>query len=103
MHAHGDAWLTLTHGEKLWLVFPPGGLPPPAGSTNVSAELAGRLALQNAATVLKIAASNGELDAMMETDGLSVCVQRPGETVYLPALWHHATANLGVKIPINLI
>ena len=56
MHAHGDAWLTLTHGEKLWLVFPPGGLPPPAGSANVSAELAGRLALQNAATVLKMVA-----------------------------------------------
>lgn len=100
MHAHGDTWLALTHGAKLWLTFEPGELP----TRNVSISeqlLTRRLAVQNAATVLETAAADGELAALLSLEGLHVCVQQPGETVYLPSLWHHATANLGEAVGVG--
>ena len=77
LHTHGDAWLGLTHGRKLWMVFPPtwGNESHPAAYT--------ALALRSATAVL----TGGLLESLPEEERPLLCLQRPGETVYLPALW----------------
>jgi Tfp pilus assembly protein PilF len=91
MHTHGDAWLALVHGLKLWFVYPPEG--PPSNETYA------RLVLPPASRYF-----GGEdplLSGLPEAERPLVCVQHPGETVYLPALWWHATANLGDAVGIG--
>ncbi len=35
------------------------------------------------------------LDPSSSLDGLLFCVQRPGDALYVPPQWAHATTNLG--------
>eukprot|EP01052_Picozoa_sp_SAG31_P021433 SAG31_NODE_1658_length_7616_cov_2.929227_1_plen_349_part_00 len=84
MHAHGDTWLSITHGSKLWLVFPPGKIP--QRSANLSIDSLEQLALQDAASTISGAASRGELSQLLSLPELMFCVQRAGETIYLPPM-----------------
>jgi ribosomal protein L16 Arg81 hydroxylase len=34
---------------------------------------------------------------------LKACVQGPGEILYLPAGWHHATVNLEAGVAVALV
>eukprot|EP01051_Picozoa_sp_SAG22_P003566 SAG22_NODE_175_length_16235_cov_67.112729_20_plen_94_part_00 len=93
MHTHGDSWLSLAHGLKLWFVYPPGGPPtaaayeqlvlPPAASYFMAGGAAGG----GGGGMAGGAARPPRLLNISGSDRPQVCLQRPGETVYIPALW----------------
>ena len=91
LHTHGDSWLALTHGTKLWMVFPPSW---GAKSHKAAYEL---LALRPAADIL----TAGLLSALPEEERPMMCVQQAGDLVYLPALWWHATVNLNGAVGVG--
>lgn len=84
LHTHGDSWLALTHGSKLWIVFPP------HWGASSAASAYDLLALRPPRTII----AENLLASLSEDEHPLICVQRPGEVVYLPALWWHATVNL---------
>jgi hypothetical protein len=82
LHQHQDAWNQLLLGRKRWTVYPgdPGGVPP-AASYNPS-----RPHLRWLRDVYpSLPADARPLE----------CVQRPGDVVYVPSGWYHATVNIG--------
>ena len=91
LHTHGDSWLALTHGTKLWIVFPP------EWGASTAAEAYSLLALQPAATII----ADNLLASLPVDKQPMICVQQPGEIVYLPALWWHATVNLDGVIGVG--
>lgn len=78
-HVHGDTWLTLVGGYKLWLLEPPA--------------LASWYPRHQEYS--KILARAGRPPHAM------LCLQRPGETMFVPAGWGHATLNVGVTLGIG--
>lgn len=85
-HQHADAWNQVLVGEKRWTVYPR-GVPPSAGY-NPSIPHATWLA-----TVLPTLSSDAK---PME------CMQGPGDIVYVPSGWVHATINVGDTAAIAL-
>ena len=86
-HSHGQSWLELLQGHKLWLLHPPGPLPevsqpwvPESEQLPLADWLATRLRRADPAPI--------------------VCLQRAGDLLYLPAAWHHATFNIGETVAI---
>ena len=73
MMQHGVAWLGLVTGAKLWHVAPP-HLPRPSDRT---CENDGRI--------------NHKL---AKAEGVSHCLLLPGEVIFVPDSWWHATCNL---------
>jgi hypothetical protein len=73
-HVHKDAWLGQVSGSRMWFLLPPSTpfsaveKPPPACEY-----LYNREALPN---------------------GAMMCIQNPGEVMYLPKNWWHATCGL---------
>ena len=89
VHRHGESWLVALAGRKRWFVWPAGwggvSLPPPF--LNQSAFLA---------HVLEAARSaNGS------ANGPQTVLQQPGDLLYLPADWAHATVNLDAAFAIG--
>jgi hypothetical protein len=64
----GAQWLKVLHGEKLWLVYPPGTMP---HALHGSKQVNGRPELS-------------EVQKLPEDQRPMQCVQKAGETVYLP-------------------
>ena len=64
------AWLTLIKGKKHWFVAPPDADMPEVPSCNYTA------------------------DVLRPTSTSIQCVQQPGDTLWLPENWWHATCNL---------
>lgn len=91
LHTHGDSWLALTHGSKLWLVFPPQW-----GASSAAAAYK-LLALRPAAAII----AENLLASLADDEQPLICVQQPGEIVYLPALWWHATVNLDGAVGVG--
>lgn len=69
-HNHDESWLGLLVGEKRWFLQHPAWTPSSAHRRAAPEELALEL-------------------------GVVECLQRPGEVVYLPERWWHATYNTG--------
>ena len=81
-HAHGHAWNAVVFGSKRWLLYPPGH--------------------RMAYTEGKEEATDGVAwlrDVYPAVAGTPLapweCVSYPGDVVYVPADWLHATINLG--------
>eukprot|EP00435_Cladocopium_sp_Y103_P069051 s176_g32.t1 len=75
-HKHGTAWLALQQGQKRWWLYPPRG--PPAAAYDA-------VALCPAAKLPEVVLRLPVEDRPVEI------VQRPGDVVFVPALWWHAT------------
>ena len=84
-HKHGTAWLALQQGQKRWWLYPPRGPPTTAYDA---------VALCPAAELPEVVSQLPFEDRPIEI------IQRPGDVVFVPALWWHATfddeATLGV-------
>eukprot|EP01062_Namystynia_karyoxenos_P045726 TRINITY_DN34056_c0_g1_i1.p1 TRINITY_DN34056_c0_g1~~TRINITY_DN34056_c0_g1_i1.p1 ORF type:complete len:510 (+),score=134.97 TRINITY_DN34056_c0_g1_i1:66-1595(+) len=84
MHTHGEAWLGAVHGRKLWAVLGPNGFADP--------DAYWALAARPLADVLRNVSAWSRLAPSARP---ALCVQEAGDVLYLPALWWHATMNLG--------
>eukprot|EP01043_Picozoa_sp_COSAG02_P119899 COSAG02_NODE_56600_length_284_cov_2.518919_1_plen_83_part_10 len=69
LHTHGDSWLALTHGSKVWIVFPP------QWAASTAAEAYNLLALRPAATII----AENLLASLPKDEQPMICVQQPGE------------------------
>jgi len=67
-HQHDANFLTQVQGTKLWFIAPPDA----------------SLPIRHPCTYIA-----------QRPPGVKACAIRPGETIYLPDRWHHATCNLG--------
>ena len=111
-HAHRAVWAQQLFGAKRWLLAPPGPRPP-----NATRE---RTSLQWATDVLP-ALPDGKFQAVVATATVPAssigpavapttatvevpvydCTVGPGEALYLPDQWHHATVNLGDAVVLS--
>lgn len=73
-HLHKQAWNSILVGQKLWLLAPHEEPP-----VNISQHLTSVQWFRN----------------HQEQAPVSACVLGPGDTIYIPSRWFHATVNLG--------
>lgn len=78
MHYHNPAWNGLVFGYKRWSMLPPSKA---VFSTDHPANW---------------------FEFNHSTSKAFECVQRPGETILLPAMWSHATQNLGDAVCVGV-
>jgi len=92
-----SAWNTLIRGRKLWAFFPP-SVPRHVvkGKTFVKPGGDDEAIDWFAHLLPKIRASLGGL-----VDGFALFIQQPGETVFVPADWHHAVLNLDDTVAVT--
>ncbi len=86
-HVHGPTWLGLVFGQKRWFLYPPG-----SGLSSNAYHEAGWHPLMNTITFMNSILSKlsgGEVDSPLQ------CTQLPGDVMYLPAGYKHATLNIG--------
>ncbi len=85
-HVHGPTWLGVVFGQKRWFLHPPGaGL-----SSNAAYHEAGWHPLMNMMTFV-----DSVLSKLGRVAGPLQCTQLPGDVIYLPAGYKHATLNIG--------
>lgn len=85
-HKHAAAWLALVVGSKRWSLLGPEEMPHASY---------GKVVLQSSARW-----SDASREAL-KAAGMLECTQRAGEVLYLPALWWHATVNVGDVIGVG--
>ena len=85
-HKHGTAWLALQQGRKRWWLYPPSGPP---------AEAYAAVALCPAADLPEVVSRLPPEQRPLEI------VQQPGDCVFVPALWWHATYDEGPTLGIG--
>ena len=90
-HTHAHTWLGLIAGVKAWLLFEPGAFP--RGNLSFPNRMLG------AERMLSQWAADGEGEEGAARPML--CFQHPGEILYLPTGWAHATLNLGETVGIG--
>eukprot|EP00913_Durusdinium_trenchii_P004072 g3773.t1 len=84
MHRHREAWLASLAGRKLWWVAPP------APSVNAP----GRPSFPYKALTPEEGVLAGAGLEELVPNGVTRCVQHPGEAILLPADWWHMTCSL---------
>ena len=84
LHAHQDAWNQVLFGAKRWTLYPgsPGGVPAEADFNPTEPHLQW---LHDVYPNVKDQSAFKPME----------CVQRPGDIIYVPEGWYHATVNLG--------
>lgn len=80
-HLHGEAWLELLTGAKRWSLYSIDAVGSPPGGYS-----AGRPHTHWLSTVLP---------SLPPSAHPIECTQQPGEVIYVPAGWFHATRNIG--------
>jgi hypothetical protein len=78
-HRHGPGFSEVFHGAKRWFLIPPNG-PLDIHDFNANKSVAQW--------------ASEDLPQLRETSGVVECTIRPGELLYFPANWPHATLNL---------
>lgn len=86
-HKHGAAWLVLQQGVKRWWLYPPSGPP--------TQEAYDQVALCPAWKLPEVIAKLPQEARPIEL------TQRPGQGVYVPALWWHATLDEGPTLGVG--
>ena len=81
-HRHFSAWMVLLHGKKLWHLYPPETQPPGSDASGAGTDVGHAEWMANVLPTLSADARPLEI------------TQLPGETVYVPEGWWHATANI---------
>lgn len=81
-HTHGHVFAEPIHGSKRWFLAAPTATPRFHGNQSVFRWLADVLPTYD----------DRERSEILE------CVVRPGEMLYLPGKWHHATLNIGESV-----
>jgi tetratricopeptide (TPR) repeat protein len=81
-HAHADSIVAVLFGEKRWWLVPPGTRPRPRW--------------RHPAGMATWAGS----DAAQSVPEAVECVQMPGELLFVPESWHHATLNYGETVAV---
>lgn len=94
-HFHADTLAALYQGHKRWFIQAPGpgGLPRhyhPRGMAHWAEENRARDA----------SAERSFADVASGPPRVLQCVQRPGDVVYVPEGWHHATLNYGDTLAV---
>jgi hypothetical protein len=77
-HAHSENWLGQVAGRKAWFVAPPG---PNSKGADWEKKHGCEWLL-------------GEPSAAAQDPRIQSCVVEPGQVIYVPTSWHHATCNL---------
>ncbi len=86
-HVHGPTWLGLVFGQKRWFLYPPG-----SGLSSNAFHEADWHPLRNTMTFMNSTLSKlGDIG----DNGPLQCTQLPGDVMYLPAGYKHATLNIG--------
>ena len=80
-HKHARTWQMLFTGRKVWYLLPPGVWP------EALAKLVGPY-------LYPADAWAAAADALPSSEGLLKCEQLPGEILYFPDDWWHATLNV---------
>eukprot|EP00929_Paragymnodinium_shiwhaense_P065252 TRINITY_DN32730_c0_g1_i1.p1 TRINITY_DN32730_c0_g1~~TRINITY_DN32730_c0_g1_i1.p1 ORF type:complete len:407 (+),score=107.09 TRINITY_DN32730_c0_g1_i1:70-1290(+) len=94
------AWNTLLCGMKRWVLFPPGDSVEYRTRIGALSKTMGGDAKPPAywwLDVLPELRSSGAADEL----GMIECVQRPGETIYVPFGWWHAVLNIGFTAAVT--
>eukprot|EP01043_Picozoa_sp_COSAG02_P066047 COSAG02_NODE_10153_length_2007_cov_53.860063_1_plen_498_part_10 len=91
-HAHADSVVALLFGAKRWFLYPPGTTPRPRWRDPRGMQ----------SWVWQHSRGEGEPAAVGTESGSEMleCVQRPGEVLYVPEGWHHATLNYGETLAV---
>lgn len=90
---HTAAWNAAIRGRKLWLLFPPGVLPPGVYVSENYAEVTSPLSI-----------ADWLLNYYQETKnikGMVQCICKEGEVLYVPAGWFHMVVNITDTIAIT--
>uniref|UniRef100_A0A7S1RHX8 JmjC domain-containing protein n=1 Tax=Alexandrium catenella TaxID=2925 RepID=A0A7S1RHX8_ALECA len=80
-HKHGAFWQGLSLGRKAWYILPPGSM-------------SERLHDITGPYIFPVRVFHGMLRTRPLGRRPLYCVQRPGETLYVPGSWWHASMNL---------
>ena len=111
LHAHGETFLVLLHGQKLWFIAPPDAQLDPAVHDPVHAQgiRLKRIVDSMEAAAQEATCEGGAGDACQSTRSTSTiaspllqCLQEPGTALYLPKNWLHATVNVGDAVAFAL-
>ena len=87
-HSHGPTWLAVAHGAKRWFVSRPG-------------EPLGLLADQQQNQLHPLLSARAVYELGAYADAMT-CLQLPGDIVYLPAGFKHATLNVAETVAVGL-
>jgi hypothetical protein len=79
-----DKYVDLMHGQKLWFLFPPKTSPPPRYS------LPGGMQRWVSEEYFKMEENKKPLE----------CIQHPGQVMYIPEGWHHASMSIGESVAV---
>ena len=98
-HQHGAVFLSLLHGRKRWWLRDPAAGRPRFTPGRSTAEWF----REEWPAVLRAAAGGAEADdgGAPLPPGYHDCAQRPGEVLYLPPRWWHATMNVGDTVSVG--
>ena len=94
-HFHGDAWNGLAYGRKQWFISRP---------SRAFFARSGQRVIDWLATPPKLAELTARDSKNAAHDGSALeasdllCVQEPGDIVYVPRLWGHAVLNLAQSV-----
>ncbi|XP_049849367.1 uncharacterized protein LOC126318595 [Schistocerca gregaria] len=82
-----SAWNALIRGKKLWIMYPPEVVPPEVYPSRDQAEVTTPVSVME--WMVRFFKK-----AQRRTDAYKICIQRPGEIVYIPNGWWHQVVNL---------
>jgi len=91
-----SAWNTLIAGRKLWLLFPPGVPRTLAKAKNVMGKDDDDEAINHFLDLLPRQLSGSDQKVVP-----LICVQQPGDTIYVPGNWWHCVLNLDDTIAVT--
>ena len=92
LHVHGAAWNALCHGLKRWFFVAPEDAPLVPASLDRAPQYYGTPALSWLRGDYATLASDASPVSVLEV------IQRPGDVVWVPDGWAHATLNLAPSV-----